>query len=62
MGVKYLLHYFDYEAETEKYVIWALTAGILIKAASFVFERPPAFLEKRPNFWNRATNSNTTTT
>ncbi|KAF3959183.1 hypothetical protein ACB098_05G098200 [Castanea mollissima] len=62
MGVKYLLHYFDYEAETEKYVIWALTAGILIKAASYVFERPPAFLEKRPNFWNRATNSNTTTT
>lgn len=31
-------HYFDFEAEIEKYVIWALTAGILIKAVSFDFE------------------------
>uniref|UniRef100_A0A2N9I3K6 Nudix hydrolase domain-containing protein n=1 Tax=Fagus sylvatica TaxID=28930 RepID=A0A2N9I3K6_FAGSY len=61
MGDKYLLHYFDYEAENEKYVIWALTAGILIRAASFVFERPPAFLERTPRFWSRATYSNTTT-
>ncbi|XP_059435860.1 nudix hydrolase 15, mitochondrial-like [Corylus avellana] len=60
MGDKYLLHYFDYEAENEKYVIWALTAGILIRAASLVFQRPPAFLERRPKFWNRAINSNTT--
>jgi coenzyme A diphosphatase NUDT7 len=61
MGDKYLLHYFDYEAENEKYVIWALTAGILIRAASFVFERPPAFLERTPKFWSRATYSNTST-
>jgi coenzyme A diphosphatase NUDT7 len=60
MGDKYLLHYFDYEAENEKYVIWALTAGILIRAASLVFQQPPAFLERRPKFWNRATDSNTT--
>jgi coenzyme A diphosphatase NUDT7 len=60
MGDKYLLHYFDYEAENEKYVIWALTAGILIRVASLVFQRPPAFLERSPKFWNRATDSNTT--
>ncbi|XP_041027502.1 nudix hydrolase 15, mitochondrial [Juglans microcarpa x Juglans regia] len=60
MGDQYLLHYFDYESENNKYVIWALTAGILIKAASIVFQRPPAFLERRPNFWNRAADSNAT--
>lgn len=52
MGYNYLLHYFDCEYKNEKYVIWALTAGILIKAASLVFQRPPAFLERRPRFWN----------
>ncbi|CAN6553157.1 unnamed protein product [Malus baccata var. baccata] len=52
MGDKYLLHYFDFEADDGKeYVIWALTAGVLIKAASTVYERPPAFLEQRPKFW-----------
>ncbi|XVF40385.1 hypothetical protein PTKIN_Ptkin01aG0109100 [Pterospermum kingtungense] len=54
MGEKYLLHYFDYEAENKKYVIWALTAGILIKVASIVYQRPPAFLELRPKFWDMA--------
>lgn len=60
MGDQYLLHYFDYESENNKYVIWALTAGILIEAASIVFQRPPAFRERRPNFWNRAADSNAT--
>ncbi|XAR66539.1 NAD(+) diphosphatase [Bertholletia excelsa] len=54
MGHKYVLHFFDYEAENGKYVIWALTAGILIRAASLVFLRPPDFLERRPQFWNRS--------
>ncbi|XVF27544.1 hypothetical protein REPUB_Repub14bG0117200 [Reevesia pubescens] len=54
MGEKYLLQYFDYEAENKKYVIWALTAGILIKVASIVYQRPPAFLEHRPKFWDMA--------
>ncbi|XP_022723853.1 nudix hydrolase 11-like [Durio zibethinus] len=54
MGEKYLLQYFDYEAENKKYVIWALTAGILIKVASIVYQRPPAFLELRPKFWDMA--------
>lgn len=54
MGHKYLLHYFDYEAENKKFVIWALTAGILIRVASIVYERTPAFLELRPIFWDKA--------
>ncbi|XP_044496966.1 nudix hydrolase 15, mitochondrial-like isoform X2 [Mangifera indica] len=53
MGDKYLLHFFDHEAEGKQYIIWALTAGILIKVASIVFQRPPAFSERRPKFWNR---------
>lgn len=52
MGSKYLLHFFDYEAEGDKYVIWALTAGILINVASVVYQCPPAFQERRPKFWS----------
>ncbi|CAM8926960.1 hypothetical protein QQ045_023370 [Rhodiola kirilowii] len=53
MGDKYLLHYFEYKAsDGRKYVIWALTAGILITAASVVYQRQPGFLERKPNFWN----------
>ena len=50
MGEKYLIHYFDYEADGKTYVIWGLTAGVLIKAASVVYQRPPAFLEQNPKF------------
>ncbi|XP_047327608.1 nudix hydrolase 15, mitochondrial-like [Impatiens glandulifera] len=54
MGDKYLLHYFDHEADNGKlFVIWALTAGILINAASIVYDRPPDFLELKPKFWTR---------
>ncbi|XP_068325227.1 nudix hydrolase 15, mitochondrial-like [Pyrus communis] len=60
MGDKYLLHYFDFESDDGKeYVIWALTAGVLIRAASTVYERPPAFLERRPKFWVRGGASTT---
>lgn len=58
-GYKYLLHYFDHEAEHNKYVIWGLTAGILITAASIVYQRPPAFLERKPNFWHSAADKDT---
>ncbi|CAK9148202.1 unnamed protein product [Ilex paraguariensis] len=54
LGDKYLLHFFDYEAENKKYVIWALTAGILIQAASIVYQRSPEFQEQKPKFWNRS--------
>lgn len=57
MGKKYLLHYFHYEAKGRKYVIFALTAGILIETATVVFQRSPAFAERKPNFWNKASTS-----
>ncbi|XP_022715791.1 nudix hydrolase 15, mitochondrial-like isoform X2 [Durio zibethinus] len=50
MGEKYLVHFFDYEIGNKKYLIWGLTAGILIRAASVVYQRPPAFLEQSPKF------------
>ncbi|XP_057949949.1 nudix hydrolase 15, mitochondrial-like [Malania oleifera] len=50
MGMKYLIHIFDYEVDNKKFVIWGLTAGILIRAASIVFQRPPAFLEQKPKY------------
>ncbi|XP_028110354.1 uncharacterized protein LOC114308864 isoform X1 [Camellia sinensis] len=51
MGEKYLIHSFDYETDNnQKYMIWGLTAGILIRAASVVYQRPPAFREQNPKF------------
>ncbi|XP_057536803.1 nudix hydrolase 15, mitochondrial-like [Amaranthus tricolor] len=50
MGYKYLIHFFDYETDGKKYLIWGLTAGILIRAASVVYQRPPPFLEQNPIF------------
>ncbi|XP_050221461.1 nudix hydrolase 22, chloroplastic-like [Mercurialis annua] len=57
MGHKYLLHFFDYQSENESYVIWALTAGIMITVASVVYQRQPAFLEQKPPFWSRTSQS-----
>ncbi|KAI3456188.1 hypothetical protein Pfo_012851 [Paulownia fortunei] len=54
MGYKYLLHFFDYEAENKSYLIWALTAAVLIKVASIVYQRPPAFEVHMPKFWCRS--------
>ncbi|KAK4745401.1 hypothetical protein SAY87_011713 [Trapa incisa] len=50
MGVKYLMHFFCYETKDDKYLIWGLTAWILIKAAMIVFKRPPDFPERIPKF------------
>ncbi|XP_020205066.1 nudix hydrolase 15, mitochondrial [Cajanus cajan] len=50
MGENYLIHLFDYEIEHKKYLIWGLTAGILIRAASIVYQQPPAFMEQNPKF------------
>lgn len=50
MGCKYLVHFFDYETGNKKYVIWGLTAGILIRAASIVLQSSPPFLEQNPIF------------
>ncbi|KAK6917654.1 NUDIX hydrolase domain [Dillenia turbinata] len=61
LGNKYLIHYFSYETEYKKYLIWGLTAGILIRAASLIYQRPPAFLEQRPIFWHPKVVDNNTT-
>ncbi|CAN4087184.1 unnamed protein product [Withania somnifera] len=50
MGEKYLIHLFDYKMDNRKYLIWGLTAGILIRAASVVYQRQPAFMEQNPKF------------
>ncbi|KAK8948591.1 hypothetical protein KSP39_PZI005246 [Platanthera zijinensis] len=50
MGEKYLIHYFDYETEKKKFLIWGLTASILIHAASVVYQRQPSFPEMNPKF------------
>lgn len=50
LGDKYLIHLFDYEFENKEYLIWGLTAAILIRAASVVFQKPAAFLEQNPKF------------
>lgn len=55
MGEKHLVHYFDYEVEDKKYVIWAITAAILIRAAALLLQQPPAFLEQRPKIWGGIT-------
>ncbi|XP_050368032.1 nudix hydrolase 15, mitochondrial-like [Argentina anserina] len=60
MGYKYLLHHFYFDDHGKQYDIWAITAGILIKTASLVYQRQPAFLEQRPKFWS-GTAHNTTT-
>lgn len=54
MGDKYVLHFFDHRFENELYVIWALTAGILIKTASVVYQQAPAFEVRWPPFWDRS--------
>lgn len=50
LGVKYLVHYFDFLTGNKKFVIWGLTASILIRAASVVFQRQPSFPEQFPRF------------
>jgi coenzyme A diphosphatase NUDT7 len=50
MGQVFTIHYFNYETENRKYVIWGLTARILIHAASIVYQRTPDFVERRLQF------------
>ncbi|KAL5715931.1 Nudix hydrolase 15 [Ranunculus cassubicifolius] len=54
MGDQYLLHFFDYETENEKFVIWGLTSWILIQVASIVYQQEPEFVEKRPSYLLRS--------
>jgi hypothetical protein len=52
MGQEFTIHHFSfsYVKGNDKYMIWGLTAGILIHAASVVYERPPDFADKRALF------------
>ncbi|KAK6943175.1 NUDIX hydrolase domain [Dillenia turbinata] len=44
-GLKYVLHLFDFESDQGTFLIWGLTASILIKIASIIYQRPPSFKE-----------------
>ncbi|KAJ6851859.1 nudix hydrolase 15, mitochondrial-like isoform X3 [Iris pallida] len=48
MGNKFTVHFFDFEAGNQKFLIWGLTASILIRAASAVYEQRPSFPEEKP--------------
>ncbi|CAD5174069.1 nudix hydrolase 15, mitochondrial [Musa acuminata AAA Group] len=50
MGEKFLVHFFNFETGNKKFVIWGLTASILIHAASIVYQRPPSFPEQKPKY------------
>jgi coenzyme A diphosphatase NUDT7 len=50
MGQAFTVHYFTYTKGSQKYLIWGLTARILIHAASVVYERPPDFPEGNAHF------------
>ncbi|KAM2179754.1 hypothetical protein COP2_033839 [Malus domestica] len=43
MGWKYILHIFDFESEQGPFLIWGLTASILIRAAAVIYQQPPFF-------------------
>ncbi|XP_071707084.1 nudix hydrolase 15, mitochondrial-like [Rutidosis leptorrhynchoides] len=55
-GDKYMFHYFTHKTHDNVYVIWAVTAAILITAASIVYQRSPDFEPRMPKFWNRKHN------
>lgn len=50
IGLAYRVHYFDFEATNEKYLIWGLTASILIRCASVIYQRAPEFVESQGFF------------
>lgn len=52
-GGKCLFHYFDYETNNQVYVIWAITAAILIADASLFYQRSPDFEPRMPKTWNK---------
>ncbi|KAK9051670.1 hypothetical protein SSX86_028298 [Deinandra increscens subsp. villosa] len=52
-GETFLCHYFDHQINNKVYVIWALTAAILITAASLFYQQPPNFQPRLPQLWNK---------
>ncbi|KAL2635741.1 hypothetical protein R1flu_007220 [Riccia fluitans] len=50
LGVRFRVHFFDYTTPAgQEFTIWGLTAGILIRVASLIFERNPDFEEFGPD-------------
>lgn len=48
-SIRYRIHSFDYKQGGEHYVIWGLTASMLIRVAELAFGRAPAFEVNGPN-------------
>ncbi|KAK3000113.1 hypothetical protein RJ639_023794 [Escallonia herrerae] len=49
-GWKYMSHLFDFESEQGDFLIGGLTASILIRAASIVYQQLPSFFADLPDF------------
>ncbi|XAR68784.1 hypothetical protein NMG60_11000149, partial [Bertholletia excelsa] len=47
---KYTRHLFDFQSEKGDFIIGGLTENILIRAASLIFQRSPAFAGQLPDF------------
>ncbi|XP_031377476.1 nudix hydrolase 15, mitochondrial-like [Punica granatum] len=49
-GWKYILHAFDFQSNGELFHVCGLTARILIRVASIVYQRSPSFNMQAPDF------------
>lgn len=49
-GWKYVLHVFDFQANGDSFHISGLTARVLIRVASVVYQQSPAFNMQVPDF------------
>lgn len=50
MGWKHIAHLFDFESDQGEFLIWGLTASILIRAASVIYQQSPFFQSHLPDF------------
>eukprot|EP00897_Mesotaenium_endlicherianum_P003523 jgi/Mesen1/3199/ME000185S02343 len=49
LGIPYRVHFFHYHSGTSHFKVWGLTASILVRAASVVYDEEPAFKEFHPD-------------
>ncbi|KAJ7561130.1 hypothetical protein O6H91_03G015100 [Diphasiastrum complanatum] len=50
LGHPYRVHFFDFNFKGQQYLIWGLTAAILIRAACIIYQQIPSFGEFTPGF------------
>ncbi|RWR81345.1 nudix hydrolase 15, mitochondrial-like protein [Cinnamomum micranthum f. kanehirae] len=50
MDWKFVIHLFEFKSEQENFIICGLTARILIRVASIIYQRPPPFKQHLPDF------------